>query len=89
MFVSYRMIKILYQLIEDDEVVLVDAISKKVLNETHCFEKYGVHPSQFIDYQALIGDTADNVPGVKGIGKVTAEKLLVQFGTLDTIYEQT
>jgi len=78
--------KDLYQLIEDDKVVLVDAISKKVLNETHCFEKYGVHPSQFIDYQALIGDTADNVPGVKGIGKVTAEKLLVQFGTLDTIY---
>jgi DNA polymerase I len=78
--------KDLYQLIEDDKVVLVDAISKKVLNETHCFEKYGVHPSQFIDYQSLIGDTADNVPGVKGIGKVTAEKLLVQFGTLDTIY---
>ena len=78
--------KDLYQLIEDDKVVLVDAITKKVLNETHCFEKYGVHPSQFIDYQSLIGDTADNVPGVKGIGKVTAEKLLVQFGTLDTIY---
>ncbi len=78
--------KDLYQLIEDDKVVLVDAMTKKVLNETHCFEKYGVHPSQFIDYQALIGDTADNVPGVKGIGKVTAEKLLVQFGTLDTIY---
>lgn len=78
--------KDLYQLIEDDKVVLVDAITKKVLNETHCFEKYGVHPSQFIDYQALIGDTADNVPGVKGIGKVTAEKLLVQFETLDTIY---
>ncbi|MDP3587758.1 MAG: DNA polymerase I [Sulfuricurvum sp.] len=78
--------KDLYQLIEDDKVVLVDAITKKVLNETHCFEKYGVHPSQFIDYQSLIGDTADNVPGVKGIGKVTAEKLLVQFGTLGTIY---
>jgi DNA polymerase-1 len=78
--------KDLYQLIEDDKVVLVDAITKKVLNETHCFEKYGVHPSQFIDYQALIGDTADNVPGVKGIGKVTAEKLLTQFGTLDVMY---
>lgn len=78
--------KDLYQLIEDDVVVLVDAISKKVLNERHCDEKYGVHPSQFIDYQALIGDSADNVPGVKGIGKVTAQKLLSQFGTLDAIY---
>ncbi len=78
--------KDLYQLIEDDRVVLVDAISKKVMNEVHCNEKYGVHPNQFIDYQALIGDSADNVPGVKGIGKVTAQKLLEQFGTLDTIY---
>ena len=80
--------KDLYQLIEDDVVVLVDAISKKVMNERHCDEKYGVHPRQFIDYQALIGDTADNVPGVKGIGKVTAQKLLTQFGTLDEMYSR-
>jgi DNA polymerase-1 len=80
--------KDLYQLIEDDLVVLVDAISKKVLNEKHCTEKYGVHPSQFIDYQALIGDTADNVQGVKGIGKITAQKLLDQFGSLDVMYER-
>jgi len=80
--------KDLYQLIDDDRVVLVDAISKKVMNERHCDEKYGVHPRQFIDYQSLIGDTADNVPGVKGIGKVTAQKLLTQFGTLDTLYER-
>ncbi|MGA9047095.1 DNA polymerase I [Sulfuricurvum sp.] len=78
--------KDLYQLIDDDRVVLVDAISKKVMNERHCDEKYGVHPRQFIDYQSLIGDTADNVPGVKGIGKVTAQKLLTQFGTLDDMY---
>ena len=78
--------KDLYQLIDDDAVVLVDAISKKVLNERHCDEKYGVKPCQFIDYQALIGDTADNVPGVKGIGKVTAQKLLAQFGSLDELY---
>ncbi len=78
--------KDLYQLIDDDRVVLVDAITKKVMNERHCDEKYGVHPRQFIDYQALIGDTADNVPGVKGIGKVTAQKLLSQFETLDQIY---
>ncbi|MFZ2889493.1 DNA polymerase I, partial [Sulfuricurvum sp.] len=78
--------KDLYQLIDDDRVVLVDAISKKVMNERHCEEKYGVHPRQFIDYQSLIGDTADNVPGVKGIGKVTAQKLLEQFVTLDEMY---
>lgn len=80
--------KDLYQLIDDDRVVLVDAISKKVMNERHCEEKYGVHPRQFIDYQSLIGDTADNVPGVKGIGKVTAQKLLTQFVSLDAMYER-
>jgi DNA polymerase-1 len=79
--------KDLYQLIDDDRVILVDAIKRKEVNEKACFEKYGVHPSQFIDYQSLLGDSADNVPGVKGVGKVTAEKLLVKYGSLKNIYE--
>ncbi len=79
--------KDLYQLIDDDRVILVDAIKRKEINEDECFKKYGVHPSQFIDYQSLLGDSADNVPGVKGVGKVTAEKLLVQYGSLKSIYE--
>jgi DNA polymerase-1 len=79
--------KDLYQLIDDGNVVLVDAIKKQTINATLCEEKYGVTPSQFIDYQAIIGDTADNVPGVKGIGKVGAEKLLKEYKTLENIYE--
>lgn len=79
--------KDLYQLIDDDSVVLVDAISKKVMNEAACVEKYGIEPRQFIDYQALLGDSADNVSGVKGIGKVTATKLLNDFNSLEQIYE--
>jgi len=79
--------KDLYQLIEDDHVVLVDAIKRKVINEQECFDKHGVHPSQFIDFQSLLGDSADNVPGVKGVGKVTAQKLLAKYETLDKIYE--
>lgn len=78
--------KDLYQLIDDDRVVLVDAIKRKEINEAECEEKYGIHPEQFTDYQALLGDSADNVPGVKGIGKVTAQKLLNQYGTLENIY---
>ncbi|MDH4944142.1 DNA polymerase I [Sulfurimonas sp. C5] len=78
--------KDLYQLIDDDKVVLVDAIKRKSINEAACYEKYGVTPKQFIDYQSILGDSADNVPGVKGIGKVGAEKLLKEFGTLDNIY---
>ena len=78
--------KDLYQLIDDDRVVLVDAIKRKSVNEAACFEKYGIKPCQFIDYQSILGDSADNVPGVRGIGKVGAEKLLQEFETLDNIY---
>ena len=79
--------KDLYQLIDDGQVTVIDAIKRKTMDEDACFEKYGITPSQFIDYQSILGDTADNVPGVKGIGKVGAEKLLKEYGTLDNIYE--
>ena len=78
--------KDLYQLIDDDRVTIIDAIKRKSVNEKACYEKYGVTPKQFIDYQSILGDSADNVPGVKGIGKVGAEKLLKEYGTLDNIY---
>ena len=78
--------KDLYQLIDDDNVVLVDAIKRKEINEDECFDKYGIHPRQFTDYQAILGDSADNVPGVKGIGKVGAQKLLSQYDTLKNVY---
>jgi len=79
--------KDLYQLIDDGKVVVVDAVKRKTMDEDACFEKYGVTPKQFIDYQSILGDSADNVPGVKGIGKVGAEKLLKEFGDLDNIYK--
>ncbi|WP_353663017.1 DNA polymerase I [Hydrogenimonas sp. SS33] len=79
--------KDLYQLIDDGRVVLFDPIKKVEIDEKAAFEKYGIHPRQFTDYQALIGDSSDNVPGVPGIGPKTAVKLLTQFGTLDGIYE--
>ncbi len=79
--------KDLHQLIDDGKVVLVDAITKKVLDEDGCFIKYGVTPKQFCDYQAILGDNADNVPGVKGVGKVGAAKLLAEYKTLDGVYE--
>ncbi|ABB44522.1 DNA polymerase A [Sulfurimonas denitrificans DSM 1251] len=78
--------KDLFQLIDDGRVVLVDAIKKQVMDEDECFKKYGISPKQFIDYQSILGDSADNIPGVKGIGKVGAEKLLIEYETLDNIY---
>ena len=78
--------KDLYQLIEDEKVVLVDAIKRIDIDEAACAAKYGIQPRQFTDYQAMLGDSADNVPGVKGVGKVTAQKLLNAYDTLDNIY---
>lgn len=49
-------------------------------------EKYGITPSQVIDMKALMGDTADNISGVPGIGEKTALKLLTQYKTLDNLY---
>ncbi len=51
-------------------------------------EMLGVRPDQVIDYMALVGDTSDNVPGVKGIGEKTAQKLIAEFGSLDGLYER-
>lgn len=78
--------KDLYQLIEDDSIYLFDPIKKVVINEENCYAKYGVRPNQFTDYQSLLGDSADNVPGVKGVGAKTAEALIKEYGTLDNIY---
>jgi DNA polymerase-1 len=50
-------------------------------------ERYGLEPKQLIDYKALVGDTSDNVPGVRGVGAKTATKLLQQYGSVEAIYE--
>jgi DNA polymerase I-like protein with 3'-5' exonuclease and polymerase domains len=50
-------------------------------------EKYGLEPTQLIDFKALAGDQSDNIPGVRGIGEVTAKKLLQEFGSLENIYK--
>ncbi len=51
------------------------------------FEKYNVTPSEFIDVKGLMGDSSDNIPGVKGIGEKTAFSLIEKFKSLDGIYE--
>lgn len=50
-------------------------------------EKYGVTPIEFIDVKALMGDTADNIPGVPGIGEKTATKILVEYGNIENAHE--
>lgn len=50
-------------------------------------EVYGMHPSQWVDYKAIRGDTSDNIPGVPGIGEKGAAELIKTFGSLDGVYE--
>eukprot|EP00752_Nemacystus_decipiens_P013617 g12075.t1 len=68
-----------------DRAVLFDAHKDEVLDAAALKEKRGITPSQAIDYQTLIGDSTDNVPGVKGIGPKTAAKLINQFGSVDEL----
>ena len=57
------------------------------IGPTEVTSEYGINAEQIVDYLALIGDSADNIPGVKGIGPKTAVKLLQKYTTLDGIYE--
>ena len=78
--------KDLYQLIDDGMVVMYDSVKRKEIDEEACIEKFGVNPKDFIDFQAIVGDSSDNVPGVKGIGVKGAAKLINQYHTLEAIY---
>lgn len=79
-----------FQLIDRDGLVKVLIPSKGELieydwNKVH--EKLGVWPSQVIDYKGLRGDTSDNIPGVKGIGEKSAQKLLTRYSRLEDILD--
>lgn len=78
--------KDLYQMIDDEKVVMYDSIKKKEITEQECIDKFGVKPKDFINFQAILGDSSDNVPGVKGIGQKGASKLINEFHTLENIY---
>ncbi len=62
----------------------------EVLGVKEVCEKYALsHPTQFIDLLGLMGDTADNIPGCPGVGEKTAQKLLTQFGSIESLLERT
>ena len=79
--------KDLYQLIDDGKVVMVDTVKKREVDEKACIEKFGVRPRDFTNFQAIVGDSSDNIPGVKGIGVKGAAKLINEFHTLENIYD--
>ena len=62
---------------------------KKMINfdKQKVVEKYGLPPHLFVDYKAFRGDPSDNIPGVKGVGKKRATKLISEYGTVEDIYD--
>lgn len=79
--------KDMYQLIDNNKAVILDAVRNRIIDENGCFEKFEVYPKDFIQFQSILGDSSDNVPGVKGIGVKGASKLINQYNTLEKIYE--
>ena len=77
-----------FQLIDKDGTVKVLIPSKGELVEydwNKVYEKLGVYPDQVIDYKGLRGDTSDNIPGIRGIGEKTAQKLLNRYNHLEDV----
>ncbi|GAA8996003.1 DNA polymerase I [Helicobacter pylori] len=68
-----------------DKIALFDGKTEFLAKD--CVEKYGILPSQFTDYQGIVGDSSDNYKGVKGIGSKNAKELLQRLGSLEKIYE--
>jgi DNA polymerase-1 len=78
---------------KDCRQMITDRVSVYNIRKDYVFDaagldaEWGIRPDQVVDFQALVGDAVDNVPGVPGIGPKTARDLLVQFGTLEQVLD--
>lgn len=81
----------LLQLVDNDKIVaqiIKTGLTETILyNEATVIAKYGLKPSQLPDLKGLIGDASDNIPGIKGIGPKTANRLLQEFQTIEKMFE--
>jgi DNA polymerase-1 len=80
--------KDLKQLLEGQRVQLFDVHTDSPFSESTLLADLGLRPDQVVDMLSLMGDTADNVPGVDGVGEKTAAKLIKEFGTLEALLER-
>ncbi len=69
-------------------VRIYDPMKDKWLGEAECREKFGVEPARVVEIMGLMGDSTDNIPGVKGIGGKTAMKLIEEFGTIENVLKR-
>ena len=79
--------KDMYQLLDKDNVTVYNPVKEALIDEEAFKEEFGFEPKSIIDYLSLTGDSTDNVPGAKGIGKVGATKLIKSFGTIENIFK--
>ena len=70
----------------NDNIMLINTMNNTLLDREAVIEKYGIPPELIIDYLALMGDSADNIPGVAGVGEKTALSLLQGIGSMAEIY---
>jgi DNA polymerase-1 len=81
----------LLQLVDDNTAVELPprrgSQAPEVYDTAAVVDYFGVSPSQVVDWKAMVGDTSDNIPGVRGVGQKTATRLLQQYGSLDAVYE--
>ncbi|HEX5550692.1 MAG TPA: DNA polymerase I [Nitrospira sp.] len=66
-------------------VRIYDPVKSKWAGEAECRERFGVEPARVVEVMGLMGDSTDNIPGVRGIGEKTATKLIAQFGTIEEL----
>jgi len=71
-----------------DNVSMIDALHQKTYTREEVIKKMGVPPEKIPDFLALVGDTSDNIPGIRGVGGKTAAQLLDHYGTLDNLIAQ-
>jgi DNA polymerase-1 len=71
-----------------DHVSMIDALHQKTYTREEVIKKMGVPPEKIPDFLALVGDTSDNIPGIRGVGDKTAANLLEQYGTLANLIAQ-
>lgn len=79
-----------YQLVDENVTIYanVKGVSEHVYYDRQgIIDKLGIAPEQVIDYMAMMGDSSDNIPGIRGIGEKTALKLVSKYGSLDNLYE--
>ena len=79
--------KDMMQLIGPD-IRMLDTMKNKWFDIEGVEEKFGVPPDRVIEVMGLMGDSSDNIPGVKGVGPKTATELIRKFGSIDTLYER-